>query len=71
VFSAFTTKNGLKEENASSPSPVSFALEYAISEVEQHRVRTEWGTSAYGDANVLGKSTNIIKKNTEMYLMCV
>jgi hypothetical protein len=49
VFTAFTTKNGLKEENASSLSLLSFALEYTISEVEQHRVRTEWGTSAYGN----------------------
>jgi hypothetical protein len=66
----FPILNGLKQGHALSPLPFNFALEYAISKVQENQVGlTLTGTHqllAYThDVNLLEDSIDTVKKNTE------
>jgi hypothetical protein len=66
---SFPIQNGLKQEDALSPLPLKFTLEYAIRKVHENQVgRKLNGTHqrlAYADdVNVLGDNMDTIKKNT-------
>jgi hypothetical protein len=66
----FPTQNGLKQENASSPLLLNFALEYAIRRVQQNKkglkVNGTHQLLAYADNNIEGESIDTIVKNTEV-----
>ena len=66
----FPIRNGLKQENALSPLPFNFALEYAIKRVQVNQDGlTLNGTHqllAYADdVNILGGNVHTVKENAE------
>jgi hypothetical protein len=66
----FPIQNGLKQGDALSPLLFNFALEYAITKIQekQERLKLNWTHQLQvcaDDVNLLGYNIDVIKKKTE------